>query len=293
MRVITHRTWRASFVRGSLVVVLIAGGCGSDRGTQDTGVSSPVSSSTAVDNTVPSSSAVDNTVANTTASGSITTDSSAPGVLYECYTSHGIAATDPAQPPAAPIGPAHPYPPDVAMAAWDACRTAYLDSLRWYVQQLRGSDEPVIPTQGDALAFADCMATFGWVKARGYYGLVEDLEGYMAANGACKAPAQGESAEASYCRFLNSIEDVAGHDPSMSITGTPYEGGDESRLEAAVRLYDEALQIAPADLVADLQALREGFRAEPGASFPVDVGERVKDYHLRVCGAFVYLGSLD
>jgi hypothetical protein len=164
--------------------------------------------------------------------------------------------------------------------------------MRWYVQQQRGSDEPVV-SQGDSLAFADCMATFGWVNARGFYGLVEDLEGYMVVNAMCKAPVERESAGASYCRFLNSIEDIAGHDPSMSITGIPYEGDDESRLKAAVRVYDEALQIAPDELVADLQMLREGFLGESGASFPVDVGERVLDYHLRVCGAFVYLGSTD
>ena len=108
--------------------------------------------------------------------------------------------------------------------------------------------------------------------------------------------------DASYCGFLNSIVDVAMHDPSMSITGVPNgAANDEDRLEAAVALYGEALQVAPEAIVEDLQTLREAFSASlesrrnngPPVEFPNDAGERVLDYNISMCGAPVYLGSLD
>ena len=67
-----------------------------------------------------------------------------------------------------------------------------------------------------------------------------------------------------------------------------------------MQLYDDALQIAPTDLVADLQSVRDAFqqslRSSPnpaGSEFPEDAFKRVKDYNLAVCGAFVGLGSMD
>jgi hypothetical protein len=150
-----------------------------------------------------------------------------------------------------------------------------------------------LPTQADPLAFAGCMAAFGWVNAPGFYGVVDEVE-YKAANAKCKTPVEGESVEASYCRFLHSIFDAGVHLPMLSITGIPNTGSEDSRRAAAVRLYDEALQIAPTDLHPDLEALREGFRQSGlGGAFPSDAGERMSQYHLGVCGAFVYLGSLD
>jgi hypothetical protein len=55
-------------------------------------------------------------------------------------------------------------------------------------------------------------------------------------------------------------------------------------------LYDEALQIAPEELIDDLHSLQDGFRQ---ADIPDAAWESLIDYHLRVCGAWVYLGSLD
>jgi len=146
------------------------------------------------------------------------------------------------------------------------------------------------------------MATYGWVIAQGgFYGAVEDLEQYTAANDTCGAPVDGESAEASYCRFVNAVFDAAMHDPSKSVTGVPNAASNEDRLQAAINLYDEALQVAPEALVEDLQTLSEGFRHsldslrnnEPSAGFPDDALERIGDHNIRVCGSFVYLGALD
>jgi hypothetical protein len=55
-------------------------------------------------------------------------------------------------------------------------------------------------------------------------------------------------------------------------------------------LYDEALQIAPEELIDDLHSLQDGFRQ---GDIPDAAWESLIDYQLRVCGAWVYLGSLD
>lgn len=255
-----------------IVVVLLVAGCGSDVSTQSR----------------PPSSAIATGAAASTAAHASAPESTGRGApveaLFNCLASNGVAAVDPAQ-----SEPASQYPPDVADKAWRACRDLYL--------QVRP-----LPPQGDPLAYADCMATRGWVIAQpGFLGVVEDLEEYTLANDTCRAPVEGESADVSYCRFMNAIFDDAMHDPSMSITGVPNVGTDEARLEAAVNLYDEALDVAPEALVDDLQTLREGFRSSleslrnggPPVSFPDDAGERVGDHNLGVCGAQVYLGSLD
>ena len=118
-----------------------------------------------------------------------------------------------------------------------------------------------------------------------------DLDGYTQANAECRTPVEGESVEASYCRFVYAIYDRSLFDPSMSPTGIPYMGTQESKRQAAVALYDEALQIAPAELIDDLHTLQDGFR--DGTPIPEAAGESVLEYHLGVCGAHVYLGSQD
>jgi len=233
--------------------------------------------------------AVVETVVGSTIGGSPTAAPALPPEfveLFECFAAHGVAAQDPAQPfSQIPVGS---YPPEVAADAWGACRGAYLESLRASVAafdsdaELRDEDAP--------LAFADCMATLGWMPPLGVIE-VEDLDGYTEANAVCRTPVEGESVEASYCRFVQAIFDRGNHDPSISITGTPYTGTDESRRQAAVALYDEALKIAPAELIDDLRTMQDGFRQ--GTPIPESVGESVGDYHLSVCGAPVYLGSLD
>jgi len=150
---------------------------------------------------------------------------------------------------------------------------------------------PSVDPSGDApLAFAECMATSGWTPPLRRDAVV-DLDGYTQANAECRTPVEGESVEASYCRFVSAIYDRSLYDPSMSPTGIPYMGTQESKRQAAVALYDEALQIAPAELIDDLHALQDGFR--DGTPIPEAVGESVLDYHLSVCGAHVYLGSQD
>jgi hypothetical protein len=256
-----------------VVVSLLLAGCGSDRT-----VKTDTSSSSITTGAVTSTGVLASSPGNTKQGAPL-------DPLSDCLASKGVAAADGTP----SVEPPLRYPPDIAVAAWSACRDVYVQLTQ-------------LSPQGDPLAFADCMATFGWVIAQaGFYGEVEDLEQYTAANDTCGAPVEGESSDASYCRFVNAVFDVAEHDPSMSITGVPNSTSSEDRLEAAVRLYDEALQVAPEALVEDLQTLREGFRQsleslrneEPSTSFPDEALERVGDHNTRVCGAWVYLGALD
>ena len=258
---------------GAIAVGLVLAGCGSDAAVQSNPSSSGIDAAPAGSKSAPDSSSRD-------------TGSGAPfDPLSDCLADNGVASADPSK----PVAPAAQYPPDVAVEAWRACRDVY--------EQLTP-----LPPQGAPLAFADCMATYGWVIAqRGFYGAVEDLEQYTAANDTCGAPVDGESAEASYCRFVNAVFDAAMHDPSKSVTGVPNVGSNEVRLETAINLYDEALQVAPEALVEDLQTLSEGFRqsldslrnSEPSAGFPDDALERVGDHNISECGSLVYLGALD
>ena len=134
------------------------------------------------------------------------------------------------------------------------------------------------------------MAALGWKPPLDRDAVV-DLDGYTQANAECKTPVEGESVEASYCRFVYAIYDRSLYDQSMSPTGIPYMGTVESKRQAAVALYDDALQIAPAELIDNLHTLQDGFR--DGTPIPEAVGESVWDYHISVCGAPVYLGSQD
>src|SRR6478672_7868960 len=96
--------------------------------------------------------------------------------------------------------------------------------------------------QAKAARSSSTVDSTGWCRPPSpalhitYSGLAD----YTAANAACKLPIDGQSAEASYCRFLHAIEDRGMHDTSMSTTGVPTSGTDASRREAAVRLYDDA-----------------------------------------------------
>lgn len=257
---------------GAIAVGLLVAGCGSDRTTQTNPSSSELAAGVSVSTSMPADASVSRGQG----------ESLDP--LSDCLASNGVAAADPAR-----SEPAPQYPPEVAIEAWGACRDGYLQSRQ-------------LPPQGDPLAFADCMATFGWIVAQsGFYGLVEDPDQYRLANDTCRTPVDGESSDASYCRLLNSIFDVAMHDTSMSVTGVPNAANDEDRLEAAIALYDQALQVAPEALVEDLQTMRDAFRLSlewlrgngPSIDFPDDAGERVFDHNISVCGAPVYLGSLD
>ena len=62
-------------------------------------------------------------------------------------------------------------------------------------------------------------------------------------------------------------------------------------MQAAVALYDEALEVAPDVMMDVLRTLRASF--QDGTPIPDDVGERMGDYHENVCGGPVFLGSLD
>jgi hypothetical protein len=282
------------------VVGMCLNACGTSSGDNAT---SPPPALSAVDDVSPSRAptsvdtaggdgtdvaAVVETVVDSTTEGSPTPTSTFPSsfvALIECFAAHGVDPGVPAQ-PASPI-PAGSYSPEVAADAWGACRGIYLDWLREFVGSFNVNAE--LPAEAAPLAFADCMATLGWMP----FGpmVVEVLDGYIQANAVCRTPVEGESVEASYCRFLQAINDRASHDRSMSVSGIPYTGTDESRRQAAVALYDEALQIAPEELIDDLHTLQDGFR--PGTPEPKAVGESVFEYHLSVCGAWVYLGSLD
>jgi hypothetical protein len=69
----------------------------------------------------------------------------------------------------------------------------------------------------------------------------------------------------------------------------------------AVRLYDEALALAPGELQEDLKTVRRSFdrgaRNEPQTESELvvveEAAERLVAYNERVCGFPLYLGSLD
>ncbi|MFT3852535.1 MAG: hypothetical protein QM733_07355 [Ilumatobacteraceae bacterium] len=48
--------------------------------------------------------------------------------------------------------------------AWTACRVTYLTTLR---STILASDDPAPPAAADPLAFADCVATHGWLPTVG------------------------------------------------------------------------------------------------------------------------------
>jgi len=209
--------------------------------------------------------------------------------LYECFTTHGIADSDPAVPPGPPL-PVGRYPLDIATAAWDACKDTYVSAVRQVLNDFQGVVAE-FPADADAFGFADCMAELGWITTfRG--GQATDLAGYITDNTECRRPGDGSSSAASYCRLTNAIFDMAKHDPTMSITGIPALGDDNSRLAAAVHLYDELAEAAPPELVDDLRTVQDGFR-QNGSQFPEAAWTRVYEYHASVCGAPVHLGSLD
>jgi len=208
---------------------------------------------------------------------------------YECFAAHGVDAQDPTRLSPAQTTPATSYPPEVAAAAWDACRGNYLETLRLGLRASSFGANAELADEAVALAFADCMVNLGWMPLGA--SLLEDVDDYTQANADCRTPREGESAEESYCRFVQAIQDRATHDRSMSVTGIPIMGTNDVRRQAAVALYDEALQLAPEELLDDLHILQDGFR--DGTPIPEAVGESVLDYHLNVCGAFVYLGSMD
>jgi hypothetical protein len=56
-------------------------------------------------------------------------------------------------------------------------------------------------------------------------------------------------------------------------------------------LYDEALEIAPEEMIDDLHTMQDGI--EQGTPIPDAVVESMIDYHLSVCGVWVVLGSTD
>jgi hypothetical protein len=210
--------------------------------------------------------------------------------LYECFTAHGVETRDPAQPPY-PV-PAHAYPPSTATKIWGECRETYLAAVRESIAAYYSDITPELPADAAPLAYLDCMAKSGWLSPYGgAWAPIEGLADYTAANAACKLPVDGQSAEASYCRFLHAIEDRGMHDTAVSTTGVPTSGTDASRREAAVRLYDDAISIAPADLVSDLKTMRESLQQATEA--PEAVTQRVFDHQLRVCGVGMVLGSLD
>jgi hypothetical protein len=203
-----------------------------------------------------------------------------------------VDAIDPTKPPPGQTITVSSYPPEVAEDAWDACKGTYLETLRLRLRtsSFAGVNNAELADEAAPLAFADCMATLGWMPPLGAM-VVEDLDGYTKANAACRKPIDGEPAATSYCRFLQAIFDRAAYDRSMSVTGIPITGTNESRRQAAVALYDEALQIAPEEMVDDLHTMHDGF--QQGTPIPDAVVESMIDYHLRVCGAWVVLGSMD
>lgn len=271
-------------VRHAIVVAVVVG-CGSDRiaGTDSGGaVTSPVETVTAAATSPVETVAV--------ALASVPAASSDPRVaLYECFISHGVEDSDPALPPGQPVRADH-YSIDVATVAWDACKDTYMTVLRNLMSNALGTAVE-FPVEAEPLAFADCMAGFGWVTPFRAFGQVTDLAGYTANNAECRRPVDGSSAAASYCRVVNAIFDTARHDQSVSITGVPGAGSDDSRLDAAVRLYEGLVEVAPAELVDDLRTLQGGFGQRREVSD--DVWTRVTNYHAGVCGVFVRFGSLD
>ena len=283
-------------VRFTILVAVVVG-CGSDRIAQtDSGdaVTSPLetvaatSTSAPVNTVTAAATSPVETVAVTLAT-TPTASSDSYVALYECFTSHGVEDSDPAQSSGQPIR-VDRYPIDVATAAWDACKDTYLTVLRKLMSNALGTAVD-LPVDAEPLAFADCMAGFGWVTPFRAFGEVADPAGYTANNAECRRPVDDSSAAASYCRLVNAIFDTARHDKSVSITGIPGAGSDASRLDAAVRLYDGLVEVAPAELVDDLRTLQDGFRQD-GES-PDDVWTRVTKYHAGICGVFVRFGSLD
>ena len=101
-----------------------------------------------------------------------------------------------------------------------------------------------------------------------------DEADYEAANANCKTPVEGESVEASYCRFLHSIFDAGIHLRCSRSPGSPTRA---ARTLAGLQLCactTRRYRTAPTELHSDLEALREGFRQSgPGSSFPDDAGE--------------------
>jgi hypothetical protein len=211
---------------------------------------------------------------------------------YECFAAHDVDAQDPRQLSPGQTTPFDSYPPEVAANAWDACKGNYLETFRLGLRfsSFPGVTNVELVDEAAPLAFADCMATSGWLPPLGA-SVVEDLDGYTQANAACRKPLEGEPAATSYCRFLQAIQDLAMHDRAMSVTGIPIMGTTESRRQAAVALYDEALEIAPEEMIDDLHTMQDGI--EQGTPIPDAVVESMIDYHLRVCGVWVVLGSTD
>ena len=209
--------------------------------------------------------------------------------LYECFISHGIADSDPAEPPGIPV-PVDRYTTDVATVAWNSCKDAYVGALRQVLNDFQGIVAE-FPADADPFGFTDCMAALGWITPFRASGPAVDVAGYAADNAACRRPPEGSSAAASYCRLVNAIFDMGRHDQTLSITGIPNAGDDASRLDAAVRLYEELAQVAPEELVEDLRTVQDGFRT--AGEFPDDAWTRVYEYHAGVCGAPVHIGSLD
>jgi hypothetical protein len=282
-------------VRPAILVAVVVG-CGSDRIAQtDSGnagtspVETVAATSTSAPNKTVTAAATSPVEAAVTLTPTPTASSDSYVALYECFTSHGVEDSDPALPPGQPIR-VDRYPIDVATAAWDACKETYLTVLRKLMSNALGTAAE-LPVDAEPLAFADCMAGFGWVTPFRAFGEVTDPAGYTANNAECRRPVDGSSAAASYCRLVNAIFDTARHDQSVSITGIPGDGSDDSRLDAAVRLYDGLVEVAPAELVDDLRTLQDGFRQ--GSESPDDVWTRVTNYHAGVCGVFVRFGSLD
>jgi hypothetical protein len=76
----------------------------------------------------------------------------------------------------------------------------------------------------------------------------------------------------------------------MSPTGVPAMADDATRIAAAIALYDEALGVAPLELHDDLRTMQDGFRNQTNEQA---AGDRLWQYNLTICGADVYLGSLD
>lgn len=208
--------------------------------------------------------------------------------VYACYQAHGVDATDPAT---GPPGPARPFPTDVATTAWTACRETHLDAWR---ATLTASDETSLPDVADPLGFADCMATRGWLPLVGMFTEEAQLADYHAANDACSAPVAGATEEASYCRLINAVYDRGHHDPAYSITGIRYGSTHES-LESAVDLFEKAAAVAPDEITDDLHSMADAaHHALDGDHGGYgDAGDHVLAYNTRVCGAWVYLGSLD
>ena len=255
-------------VRHAFLVAVVVS-CGSDRiaGTETGGAATaPVETVTATSATAPT-----------------------PVAVFECFASHGVEASDPTLPGGSPPR-GERYPPGVATAAWDACKELYVSAFR---HLFSGSSGIVAESPSDAepFGFGDCMAAHGWITLFGTSGEVADFADYTSDNAECRRPADGESAAASYCRLVHAIIDTSGRDRSVSLTGIPNAGGDAARGDAAVRLYEDLVEVAPSELVDDLRTLQDGFRQ--GSEIPEATWSRIGNYQTRICGVPVRLGSLD